>query len=162
MPEENATNQANSIKIPLWKKGLILILLALIGYAIYEGFNGHFTEVLSVFTALVFFIGLVLVFVFLISKELFLWLIGKKSEYQKMYKAYNNVSAKSANLLIDYSPSNLDENEKEQLKEDVPTVVDFTLTSTINGYIVRAFTGIFATAFALLGTIVLINQNMVE
>jgi len=159
MPEENANNQANSIKIPLWKQVIVLIFLLLVGYGIYESFNGHFVEVLSVFTGFIFSIGLVLVFVFLISKELFFWLIGKKSEYQKMYKAYNNVSTNSANLLIDRLPSDLKKSEKEKLKEDVPTVVDFTLTSSINSYIVRAFTGLFATAFALLGTIVLMNQN---
>jgi len=122
MPEENATNQANSIKIPFWKQVIVLIFLLLVGYGIYESFNGHFVEVLSVFTGFIFSIGLVLVFVFLISKELFFWLIGKKSEYQKMYKAYNNVSTNSANLLIDRLPSDLKKSEKEKLKEDVPTV----------------------------------------
>lgn len=151
--------EAKSIEIPLWKIILFLIILFAFDYAIYESFNGHFMKVLSILTGFIFLIGLVLVFIFLISKELFFWLIGKKSEYQKLYKAYNNVSTKSANLLIDRLPSDLDKNEKEQIKEDVPKVVDFTLTSTINGYIIRAFTGIFATAFALLGTVVVINQN---
>ena len=159
MPEENASKQADSIKIPCWKIIIILIFLSLVGYGIYESFNGHFVEVLSVFTGFIFSIGLILVFIFLISKELFFWLIGKKSEYEKLYKAYNNVSTNSADLLIDHLPSELNKNEKEQLKEAVPTVVDFTLTSSINSYITRAFAGLFTTAFALLGTIVLMNQN---
>lgn len=125
-------------------------------YYIHQGF---FIEVLTILASIFFTTGMLLVIAYVISKELFLWLIGKRSEYNKVLNASQKLSIGLSRLAIDAIPIGLDKEEKKRLKEDVPVFVEMRFTQSINDFIMRIFIGAFATAFGLLGTIVLMKQN---
>lgn len=145
--------------IPWWKFLILFLLLILLGTGIYYSYKGYIIEVLSVLAAIIFGIGVVLVFAYVVSKELFLWIIGMRSEYNKVLKASQIFSIGLTRAAIKYFPIGLDNEEKERLRDDVPIFVQMRFMANINNIIMRFFIGAFAAAFALLGTIALMNQN---
>lgn len=145
--------------LPWWKWLLLLVLMTAIGFALYYAYLGYIIEVLTVLTILFVTVGVLLVVVYLISQELFLWLIGKRSEYQKMIGASRMAAIGISRAAIQFIPAGLTQEEKERLKNDVPTLLHMRFMSGINNFIARIFIGAFAAAFGLLGTIVLMKQN---
>lgn len=145
--------------LPWWKWLLLLVLMTAIGFALYYAYLGYIIEVLTVLTILFVTVGVLLVVVYLISQELFLWLIGKRSEYQKMIEASRMAAIGISRAAIQFTPAGLTQEEKERLKSDVPTLLHMRFMSGINNFIARIFIGAFAAAFGLLGTIVLMKQN---
>ena len=151
--------QPDSLAVPLWKKiiGGGLSLLLCVG--VYYCYKGQAIEVLTILNIFIFGVGVILVFFFLFSKETFLWLIGKKTEYHNILKAGQSLTTGAVGTALKYAPIDLNNQEKENIKRDVPALVEMGLMTGINNYIIRFFIGTFAASFALLGTIVLMNQN---
>jgi uncharacterized protein YjbI with pentapeptide repeats len=104
-------------------------------------------------------IGISLVFVYLLSKETFLWLIGKRTEYKKIIMSSHALSVSIANAAVDTLPMGLNKEEKERIKNDIPTLLDLHFMGRINTYISKVFIGAFSIAFGFLSTIVLLEQN---
>ena len=162
-----ATNQeqpdtsanAATLSVPLWKIIAFTVLLLLLSIGIYYSYQGHIIEVLTYLNISIFGFGILLVFAFLFSKETFLWFIGKKAEYHNILKAGQSLTTGAVGTALKYAPIELSEKEKEKVKKDIPALVEIGLMTGINNYIIRFFVGTFATSFALLGTIVLMNQN---
>lgn len=151
--------QLSSPTLPLWKKALSLLLLILLALGTYYTYQGQFILVLSYLAGFFFIAGIGLLIAYTYSIELFLWFIGKKSEYRKLYDTAQQATKGIVNAAIQYLPSDLEQDEKDRLKADVPTYIQLRFMADINGLIMRAFVGAFAAAFALLGTIVLMKQN---
>ena len=66
---------SNRPQLPWWKNLLLLVLLTGLGFSIYYIYLGQIIKVLTVITIIFLVVGIVLVFTYLISQELFLWLI---------------------------------------------------------------------------------------
>lgn len=145
--------------IPLWKKIVFLVLSLLLCVGGYYCYKGHAIQVLTILDIFIFGLGIILVFIFLFSKEAFLWLIGKQSEYHSILNAGLIVTTGAVGTALKYAPVELNDEEKEKIKKDVPALVEMGLMTGVNNYIIRFFVGTFAACFALLGTIVLMNQN---
>lgn len=156
---EQKIKASNRPQLPWWKKLLLLVLLIGLGIAIYYIYFGQIIEVLSVLTVIFLVIGIVLVFAYLVSQDLFLWLIGRRSEYQKLIGTSRMVAIGLSKAAINYAPLGLNIEEKERLKEDVPVFLQMRFMTGINNFIARIFIGAFAAAFGLLGTVVLMKQN---
>ncbi len=145
--------------LPIWKILVVIGLLSLVVLGVYYSINGYLIEVITVLALGFFATGVVLVLVYATSKELFFWIIGKRSEYNKVLRASQVASIGLTRIAIDTIPIGLDRDEKERLKVDVPIFIQMRFMTTINDYIMRVFIGAFAAAFGLLGTIVLMKQN---
>ena len=83
----------------------------------------------------------------------------RRSEYQKLIGTSRMVAIGLSKAIINYAPLGLTKEEKERLKEDVPTFLQMRFMTGINNFIARIFISAFAAAFALLGTVVLMKQN---
>lgn len=149
----------NRLELPWWKQILLLALLASLGFAVYYIYNGKLIQVLTFLTLLFLLSGIFLVISYLVSKELFLWLIGRRSEYQKLIGTSQTVAIGLSRAAINYFPMGLTPEEKERLKNDVPVFLQMRFMQGINNFIARIFIGAFAAAFGLLGTTVLMKQN---
>ncbi len=159
--KEQPDTSANAVSpsVPLFKIIIFAVLLLLLGLAIYYCYKGYIIQVLTYLNVFIFGLGVLLVFVFLFSKETFLWLIGKKTEYHNILKAGQSLTTGAVGTALKYAPIELSDKEKEKVKKDVPALVEMGLMTGINNYIIRFFVGAFAASFALLGTITLMNQN---
>jgi len=118
--------------VPLLKKIAFLILLSLLSIAIYYCTKGYIIEVLTVLAIIIFGIGVISVIAFIFSYETFLWFIGKRSEYQKLYSTYERISTWSMRTAIHYFPIGFDKEEKKRIKNDVPLIVQMRVKMNQN------------------------------
>ena len=149
----------NNNLLPTWKILLLIVLFIIVGTGVYFAINGYFIEVLEILALIFFSIGVFLVFVYVLSKETFLWIIGQRSEYYRLLQATKHLSSKVANTAITWLPLGLKRAEKQRLKNDIPLFIEMQMMRRINQIIMQVFIGAFGAAFALLGTLALMQQN---
>lgn len=156
---EIENNPSGFPEISARKKIAICIILVGFLVSIYFIYNGKIAHVLSIYAAIMFTFGFILLLIYVISQELFVWLIGKQSEYQKILKVSESITETVTSVLVNNLPANLSEDEKVRLKKSIPEFVKGRLLVNVNAFVAKIFIGAFAAAFGLLGTIVLMKQN---